>query len=122
MRHRHKHQTLKNIHCLASTLQALPKAIVKGLYFNHDEGLFQAALAAGEIFETEEDGKKYYGYRQLTTGHEKGSEHSQGTQGTSKISNDAFAAMNKYMESDVLKFSFLYFHTMFNFCFFAANS
>ena len=48
--------------------KALPKSIVCGLYFQNDTKSFDAALAAGDLEECEEDGKKYYSFKEYTVG------------------------------------------------------
>ena len=56
------------------TDHAMPAAIMKGLYFQNDEGAFQRALKAGDIEEVDgENGKTFYAY----TSFKNGKEHAQ---------------------------------------------
>ncbi|CAE7535831.1 unnamed protein product [Symbiodinium sp. CCMP2592] len=46
--------------------KALPRSIIQGLYFQNDAKSFEAALASGDLEECEEDGRKFYSFKEYT--------------------------------------------------------
>ena len=97
------------------TDHAMPAAIMRGLYFQNDEGAFMRALKAGDIEEVEGDnGKTYFSFTEFKKGKEHGSMDAQVLKGNSKINQNqakllqgAFASVGwswNYKEKDAQKF------------------
>ena len=83
-----------------SQTKAMPKSIVKGLYFQGSETAFQASLDAGDLDEIEDDGVKYYAFKELKCGTEKGSVQSQtSSSGKMKISAGDYEATVALVDS-----------------------
>ena len=79
--------------------KALPKSIIKGLYFHNDEAAFQAAVSSGEVRRTTDgDGHEFWSFRQLKAGTEKSSTHNQETRGLKHIDVQSYQKLNEAMD------------------------
>ena len=66
--------------------KALPKSIMRGLYFGNSQEAMDKALAEGEIAETTEEGKKYYSFTSFEVATEQGKNTSHKMSRQSKLS------------------------------------
>lgn len=52
--------------------KGFPKSVIRGLYFNNSEAALQAAVDCGDVFVfTQDDGKEYYAFHQVSAGIER---------------------------------------------------
>ena len=65
--------------------EAMPKSLIVGLYYQGDENKFDKALQLGELTHVRDDGGvRFYAYKKLTSGAEKGTDQKLEAVGTKK--------------------------------------
>lgn len=71
--------------------EALPKSLLLGMYFQHDETKFTKALDQGEIeFVREENGVRFFAYRRITAGTDKGTDNTLTASGSKRGTKEQF--------------------------------
>ena len=85
-------------------LKALPKSVLKGLYFQNNETAFQEAPHCGDIEVTREGDKEFYTFRRMTVGRERCPEHVQRLTSKAKVTQDDYKVMASAL--DALNWSF----------------
>ena len=84
--------------------KALPKSVMKGLYFQNSEADFAQALDCGDLKVTMDGGNTFYAFRQLKVGKEKGTEHVQGVASKKKLDPNEYKVISDTL--DGLNWSF----------------
>ena len=80
-------------------MKALPKTVLKGMYFQNNETAFQEALQHGEVELTTEGGKEFYTFRQIKVGKQKGMEHVQRLSSKAKVTDDDYKIMASALDN-----------------------
>ena len=87
--------------------KALPKSIMRGLYFGNSQEAMDKALAEGEIAETTEEGKKYYSFTSFEVATEQG-----------KNTSHKMSRQSNLSQQDCCAFSVVWcpYHLLFGWC------